>query len=82
LNSHQQQSRQVSSVIREINNLHRDIQYIIIITSAPQLRIQGELPLFTRETSQLATKPTSLMSCTNKKYIETDLAHECQWHFL
>jgi hypothetical protein len=76
-NQRELQRWQGSGVIREINNLRRDIQYIII-TSAPQLRSQGELPLFTRETSQLR-RQTNVIDVMHKQDIETDPDHEYQW---
>jgi hypothetical protein len=68
---------QGSGVIREITNLRRDLQFIVI-TSAPQLRSQGELPLFTRETSKLR-RQTNVIDVMHKQDIDANPDHEYHW---
>jgi CheY-like chemotaxis protein len=68
---------QGSGVIREITNLRRDIQFIIV-TSAPQLRSHGDLQLFTRETSKLR-RQTNVIDIIHKQDIEADPDREYRW---
>lgn len=68
---------QGSGVIREITNLRRDLQFIIV-TSAPQLRSHGDLQLFTRETSKLRRQANTI-DVIHKQDIEADPDREYQW---
>jgi hypothetical protein len=61
---------QGSGVIREITNLRRDIQFIIV-TSAPQLRSHGEIRLHTTETRKLS-RQTNVIDVIHKQEIEDD----------
>ena len=68
---------QGSGVIREISNLRRDLQFIVI-TSAPQLRSHGDLQLFTRETSKLR-RQTNVIDIMHKQDIEAAPDDEYRW---
>ncbi len=68
---------QGSGAIREIIAMRHDIQFIIV-TSAPQLKSQGDIQLFSRETSQLRRKP-NVIDILHKQDIENNPDAEYKW---
>ncbi|HAZ46824.1 MAG TPA: hypothetical protein DDW76_30745 [Cyanobacteria bacterium UBA11369] len=68
---------QGSGVVREIANHRRDVQ-IIMVTSAPQLRSQGDSKLFTKETAKLR-RQRGVIDIIHKQAIDEDPDGEYGW---
>lgn len=68
---------QGSGVVREISHQRSDIQ-MIVVTSAPQLRSQGDSRLFSQETAKLRRQP-GVIDIIHKQDIETDPDREYGW---
>lgn len=68
---------QGSGVVREIANHRADIQ-IIMVTSAPQLRSQGDSQLFSKETAKLR-RQRGVIDIVHKQDIDEDPDREYSW---
>lgn len=68
---------QGSGVVREIANHRSDVQ-IIMVTSAPQLRSQGDSQLFSKETAKLR-RQRGVIDIIHKQDIDEDPGREYAW---
>ena len=68
---------QGSGVVREIANQRQDVQ-IIMVTSAPQLRSQGDSQLFSKETAKLR-RQRGVIDIIHKQDIDEDPDREYSW---
>lgn len=68
---------QGSGVVREITHHRSDVQ-IVMVTSAPQLRSQGDSRLFSQETAKLR-RQRGVVDIIHKQDIETDPDREYGW---
>lgn len=68
---------QGSGVVREIANHRPDVQ-IIMVTSAPQLRSQGDSRLFTKETAKLR-RQSGVIDIIHKQDIDEEPDKEYSW---
>jgi CheY-like chemotaxis protein len=68
---------QGAGVVREISHQRSDIQ-MIMVTSAPQLRSNGDLRLFSQETNKLS-RQRGVIDLVHKQDIEADPDGEYNW---